>query len=164
MINWCDHFIKAASVKRFHTVPTINNETVGEHSFGVAMMVIAITDRQCSKELLMAALFHDMAEIAIGDTPFNVKVEFPTVKKALADAEMQWESKNNFHIPLTDEEKVVLKYADMLQLLYYCLGQRKLGNTNMDVVFRRGVAYLNELNKFPGKSQDILRWIVLNYQ
>jgi hypothetical protein len=163
MLNWVENAMNGAAVERFHTVPTINNESVGQHSFGVAMMVLAITEQKASAELLKAALFHDMAEQVTGDTPFTAKRRFPIVKSALAVAEEQWEQENGFHVALNPADLNVLKWADMLQLLYYCKMQRDLGNTNMNNVFHNGVDFLRGL-QLTGKCGDILGWLVFNYK
>jgi hypothetical protein len=163
MLNWVNHAINGAAVKRFHTVPTIGEETVGTHSFGVAMMVLAITDQKASANLIRAALFHDMAEQVTGDTPFTSKKAFPMVQCALAVVEEAWEEENGFKVELNKRDKAVLKWADMLQLLWFCKTQRDLGNTNMDPVFTRGVEYLKGMEP-EGKSGEILGWLVFNYK
>jgi len=162
MHTWITNMMNGSAVKRFHTIPTINEETVGQHSFGVAMVVLAITEQKASTTLLRAALFHDMAEGITGDTPFTSKAAFPMVKYALAAVEEDWEKQNGFHIELDERDRNTLKWADMIQLLLYCKMQRDLGNRNMDRVFTNGITFLATL-KPEGKSTEILNWLIENY-
>ena len=163
LTKWVNHAMNGAAVKRYHTIPTINSETVGEHSFGVAMMVLAITEQKASANLLKAALFHDMAEQHTGDVPFPSKKAFPIVKFALEAAEESWNEENGFHVDLTDRDKRVLKWADMSQLLWFCKIQRDLGNTNMDEVFSNGVRFLKTLEP-EGRCLEIFNWLISNYK
>ena len=162
MLDWVDKMIQGAAVKRYHTVPTIGHETVGEHSFGVAMLVLAITENKASDNLIKAALFHDISEQYTGDVPFPSKVAFPIVKCALDAAEESWNKENGFDIELNERDRICLKWADMLQLLIYCRNQRMLGNRNMDIVFMRGVQFLSTLPP-EGRSKEILDWLVNTY-
>ena len=155
--------MRGGAVKRFHTVPTIGEETVGEHSFGVAMMVMAITEGKVSVELLKAALFHDIAEQVTGDSPFTSKRAFPLLKSAIEAAEEVWEKDNGFHVELNKRDKDLLKTADMMQLLWRCKLQRDLGNKNMDRVFANGVNFLNS-HPLEGHAHDILGWLVFHYE
>lgn len=163
MIKWIKRAMRGGSVKRYHTVPTIGEETVGEHSFGVAMMVLAITGGKASMDLLKAALFHDMAEQVTGDSPFTSKKAFPLLKCALEVAEEDWEKENGFHIELNERDRNLLKAADMLQLLMFCSKQRSLGNTFMDKVFINGANFL-QTHPLEGHAGDILGWLVYNYK
>ena len=163
MLNWIKHAIRGGAVKRFHTIPMIGEETVGEHSFGVAMMVLAITEQKASADLLRAALYHDMAEQITGDSPFTAKRAFPMLKSTLEIMEETWETDNGFHVDLNERDRLLLKSADMLQLLWRCKLQRDLGNTNVDKVFTNGVKFLNT-HPLEGKAPDILGWLVFNYR
>ena len=163
VLKWVSKAIRGAAVKRFHTIPTIGEETVGTHSFGVAMMVLAITEQKASANLLRAALFHDIAEQVTGDSPFTAKKAFPLLKSTLEIVEEDWNRKEGFHVDLTPKDYNALKWADMLQLLWYCKTQRDLGNTNMDRIFCNGVNFLNTRER-EGCCQEILEWLIENYK
>ena len=68
MKHTLDFILAGSEVKRYHTVTTLVSETVGHHSHGVAMMCLMF-DPMASRQLLMAALFHDLAEHQTGDIP-----------------------------------------------------------------------------------------------
>ena len=40
------------------------------------------------------------------------------------------------------KEKILFKQADMFELLFFCVRQRRLGNANMNIVFSNGVEFL----------------------
>lgn len=133
----------AGAVKRFHTVRTIGNQTVAEHSFNVAMILLKIT--QPSAELLKAALYHDLPEIFTGDIPATTKWRHSSLAHPLSVIEENLIQENQWGIILTDEEKLLLKYADMLELVLYCAEQMLLGNSHVQPIFARGLNYLAEL-------------------
>ena len=57
----------AQFVSRFHTVASLHpKQTVGSHSYGVAILVNELW-ADASKELLQKALYHDVPEIMLGD-------------------------------------------------------------------------------------------------
>jgi len=67
--------INGSEVKRFHTLTTLQTETVGHHSHGVACFTLLL-DPDASRQLLLAALFHDLAEQYTGDIPSPAKREY----------------------------------------------------------------------------------------
>lgn len=162
MIEWIDMVTKGAAVKRFHTCPTIGNETVGEHSFSVVMLCLALTGGKASTHLMKAALYHDLAEQHTSDVSAVAKWANPILKAALDAMEETFNENNGLVINLPKQDQLVLKWADMLALLIYCKCQRDLGNKNMNVVFSRGVEALSNLERLP-EGQLVLNWLVENY-
>ena len=61
-----DFILNGSEVKRFHTLTTHQLETVGHHSHGVACLTLMLNP-DASRELIIAALFHDLAEQHTGD-------------------------------------------------------------------------------------------------
>ena len=70
-----EFLLAGAEVLRYHTVQTLQRETVGHHSHGVACLVLLL-DPQASARLLRAALLHDLAEQCTGDIPSAAKREY----------------------------------------------------------------------------------------
>jgi 5'-deoxynucleotidase YfbR-like HD superfamily hydrolase len=133
---------KAAYIKRFHTVPTVGeSQTVGAHSWGVATLLNELWPHS-SKGLLLATLYHDVAEVLIGDIPATTKWAYPDFAEAVARVEADAEEKLGIHIVLNDEEKKRLKICDMLELVIFASEQIKLGNHYFEPVFENGVKYL----------------------
>lgn len=116
----------SGSVERFHNAVGISNQHVSSHSWGVAMLCQHF-DPDCSKELIMAALSHDCAEMFTGDIPANTKWELPELKKLLDKYEDKILLDLGLSFELTDEEKILLKICDILEGMQYCLGRMQMG-------------------------------------
>lgn len=121
-------------VKRFHTMPTVTENTVGQHSHGVAMLCYLMAGEACSVNLLMAALTHDLAEQYVGDVPspskraLNVREQLGQVEDALLDTV-------GMSFSLTPDEELVLKLADCADGMMFCAKERMLGNRSKMVRF-----------------------------
>ena len=136
---------EASQVVRYHTVQTIGRQTVAEHSYHVAMLVLRFTDGNASQELLKAVLYHDLPEVETGDLPATFKWANLGVVQALNRVEEAFDEKYGTSVTLTDEERLILKAADILELVEYCIDQMNLGNRNMRIIAFRGLAYAKSL-------------------
>lgn len=106
---------------RYHAVPTVGTQTVGLHSWGVAVILLYLTEGNVRVELLQAAILHDAPEIHTGDIPFTTKRDNPVIKKALA--ELEAEAHRTIVLPfpeLQPSEEALLKVADTLEGLLWC--------------------------------------------
>jgi 5'-deoxynucleotidase YfbR-like HD superfamily hydrolase len=135
------------AVKRWHAHPVHMQQTVASHSWGVAMVMKAICmPDKLSVPLLLAALEHDVAEGYTGDIPYQAKRTFPDLKAASLAAE---DSINRelgvMGATLTDYEQLMLKLCDMLELMWFALEERKLGNRNMGNVVPLGTEAVRHL-------------------
>jgi len=149
-VKWLHNVLPGGHVKRFHTVKTVGTQTVAEHSFGVAMLVTAMEQGKPSCKLLKAALFHDIAELVTGDTPAPTKWQHPNLKAGLDVAERIFNEEFCLHHDLDglyDWEQLVLKWADMLEFLYYVLDQLRYGNGHAAVMFNNGVKFLESMEQ-----------------
>jgi 5'-deoxynucleotidase YfbR-like HD superfamily hydrolase len=116
----------------------IKSESVAEHSFFVASIVIALHqyyefDRE---RAVIMGLTHDWSEVFITDVPHNVKRNFPDVAAAIKKTEYKVYEE---HFPtvaghfkeleegLSNEALIVL-LADVLSVLQYSTSEIKLGN------------------------------------
>jgi hypothetical protein len=136
-------------VKRYHTWPIIGEESVAKHSFEVALIVLELTEHRASANLLRAALFHDLAEYVTGDIPHPCKRDFPEIDRHSKNAEQQHDMDWGLVVELTDEEILILHWADSLQLMFFALHQRMLGNLNMGLVFSNGYSRLKTFKEHP---------------
>lgn len=123
------NILASGGVVRFHQQVGVHKQQNSEHQWGVALIVQHISPK-CSKELLLAALTHDAAESFTGDSPFPIKKECPELSDLLRKLEMEWEEENGICFHLTDEEKSILKLADCLEGMWYCLQRYKCGELN----------------------------------
>lgn len=136
---------ESGHTRRFHTVPTIGFQTVAEHSFHVAMLCIEMSEGQPSSELLKAALYHDLPEICTGDIPAHVKWKNADLKNMLEAMENDFLFENDMDTALTIQEELILKYADALELGFYCVDQLMLGNRGMREIYQRIEHHINSL-------------------
>ena len=139
MENTLNFIIAGADVKRFHTVNTINFETVGHHSHGVAMLCHLFCEPS-------AALFHDLAEQYTGDIPSPAKRDLK-IAKDVSDLEDEVLKNNGLMMPeLSDSEARVLKLADIAHGALFCVKEIKMGNQTMRTVLNRYFEYAENMD------------------
>lgn len=155
MIQFLKMVRTGGAVTRYHTVKTHDYESIAQHSWGVAMIAIALMDGKPTKNILLASLYHDLAEQVSGDSPATAKWSNGDLKKALNAIEERFNKSHNIDISLNPEEKLVLKYADTLDMCFYCLEQRRMGNRHVDYVFERGISHLRGLPELKSAERII---------
>lgn len=114
-------------VRRWHTHPHITSQNVADHSWGVVAILYLICESP-SKNLIKAAVFHDIAEIHAGDIPSGVKWAFPEMKSASDKCEQIIQTKFGLMPELTEVEQRLLKWADLMELALFCNHEWLLGN------------------------------------
>lgn len=136
---------KGGAVKRFHTIDTVKAQTVADHSWGVATIICDLWP-DASVPLIRAALHHDVAEHITGDVPAPAKWQFPALADELHAVEYQLEAELGLDMELDALSAQRLKIADMMELLWYCVEEERLGNRNFKEVFVRGMHYLQDMD------------------
>ena len=132
---------RSARVKRYHTEPTLHIQTVGEHTYGVLWLVLLI-EPGASRDLLVAALGHDTPEFGSGDVPSPSKKD-PAVKAAFDAMESDTMTRLQLETPwITDTEARVLKLADNLEGLMFCLSEWRRGNRDIALALGNYIAYI----------------------
>lgn len=145
-----EFFLDGAETERYHTIRTLQRETVGHHSHGVAMFVVLLGG---SEGVLRAALFHDLAEHILGDIPSPAKKKYG-IGEQVSELEEEILKAVGFNIELGDQAKRILKFADIFQGMTFCTREVKLGNAKLAAVFHRYKAYAEELMPF-GVEREI---------
>lgn len=137
---------KGAKTKRYHTADTLTSQTVGEHSFGVAWLV-ALLHTNPSRHLILAAMAHDLAEHKVGDVSSPTKRQYPELKVLIDTAETNLlnEYGLNFEYVLAPSEKRILKLADNMDGMMFCIRERKMGSKFVRNIYRNYYAYTLEL-------------------
>jgi 5'-deoxynucleotidase YfbR-like HD superfamily hydrolase len=125
-------------------------------------MILQYLDPNVSKEAILRALTHDVAELFTGDVPAPVKWDNPDLVEVLKRIEDKYESDIGIGYRLSPEETVLGKQADMFELLVFCVRQRRLGNTNMNEVFSNGVEYLAS-SGLNSKGKELLGYLTKIY-
>lgn len=131
----------ASYLKRFHTIPSTEYQTVAHHTWNM-MALVQVLWPQCRKELLLAALYHDIPEVMTGDVPAPFKWANPEVAGMLHAAEEKMLKELGVHVELTESEKRMLAIADTLELVLYSHEQAAMGNTMYAVSGVRGIQHL----------------------
>lgn len=138
----------AQFLTRYHTAPMqMERQTVGAHSYAVSILIDQLWP-DSSKQLIMAALYHDVPEIILGDIPATAKWDYPELHQAFERAEKKVMDDLGLNFVLTAEEKNRLKMADMLELVMYC------HRHDMQLILHCG---LNYLHKHYGQMQDFVK-------
>lgn len=132
---------------RFHTIRFMRFQNVAEHSWNVAQIIRYVWP-DCSKELILAALDHDVAERWSGDIPSPFKQMVPEIRPILD----KFEKEKNLDLglmcstSLTEQEKKQLLIADIIDFILACRDEFMMGNTHRDLteVSARGIKYLGK--------------------
>ncbi len=137
-------------IKRWSLMRNIETENIAEHSLQVAMIAHAlclISKHQFNtdideKELVMMAMYHDTAEVLIGDLPTPVKYFNPKIKESygyIEDVAKQnllkmlpdWLAKEYQPLFFADENTKkyrLLKAADKISAYIKCVEESSAGN------------------------------------
>ena len=151
MIDKLAALMTGGAVKRYHTAHTIRQQTVADHSHGVAMVVLTLRPL-ASAALIKAALTHDLAESVTGDIPAPAKWRCSGLKCNLEEMEREFDAKWEVDWVLTDDEKHLLKWADMAELVVFCLNEYHMGNRAIAGILSTGLRVLRE---YPSPSHEM---------
>jgi 5'-deoxynucleotidase YfbR-like HD superfamily hydrolase len=114
---------------RYHAWPTLQTQTVADHSWRVASLIVEIFGTPRA-EVLIYALFHDCGEMFSGDLPFMVKTAVPGLATAMKAAEAHGLDLLGIEMPeLTPLEKIQVKIADLLEMYEFGNMEVLMGNT-----------------------------------
>jgi 5'-deoxynucleotidase YfbR-like HD superfamily hydrolase len=132
-------------VTRYHTKNTIQPNTVGHHSFGVAWMIYLLTQGSAETNLVYAALAHDLAEQVTGDISSPTKRKFPELATMVQLLEDETLESHGLFFQLSKDEARILKIADCLDGMLYCISEFEIGNKSIMEVYKRYEQYINAM-------------------
>jgi len=133
--------LHGVETKRFHTVATIRNETVGHHH-GLVVGLMAIAYPSIRADVMRYAALHDLAEHVTGDPPSTVKRAHPEVKTAFDLLEESVYRQATIEMPILSRfEHVAFKRCDNVAGMMSCLREYMLGNTPILEQFRNFLSY-----------------------
>lgn len=151
-----EHIYRLAFVTRYCNLPRLRNESVAEHSFFVAAIILQLKDEYkfILSSALKAAIAHDIAESDLGDPVHPVRERHPYLDAAYKTAEAVEMSKYPQQVQLgwstfesVSVEGKVVQLADVLQVQQYAKSEIALGNTNMRPVLIGSKQRENKLRK-----------------
>lgn len=137
---------------RYHGLRMLYTDTVGHHSYNVAQILRHIASdlpRERQHLLLEAALDHDVAETVTGDMPAPAKRAIPGMREAFGIYEAKVMEENGLEVvehQLLEHEKRLLKAADAMDGMRFCIQERMMGNGMVGSTYRAFESYVLALN------------------
>jgi 5'-deoxynucleotidase YfbR-like HD superfamily hydrolase len=150
--------MKSGGVERYHAMPEIPNQTLAEHQWGVAILIMKFFPNG-DPQLLQAALVHDCPELLTGDTPTFAKKKQPALKSLLDQMEDEIAIDWGIDNVLTEKESQALKMCDVLEGMTYCHKHVMRGNREAEKVFHNWIDCYDSLNSM--KFLDIAEYVAL---
>lgn len=129
-----------AYIKRYSVIPRIHEESIAEHSFFVASIVLKLADDYEFRigHAVSMAIIHDWSESYTDDITVATKRAYPEIKKAVEKVEPKiakkefspmvlelWQEYKNMSTP----EALIVKYADTIQVIQYAQSEVNMGNS-----------------------------------
>lgn len=114
--------LRTGATIRYHAQPEIPVQTVAEHAWGVAALLVRWFKEDLTVNMLAAAIVHDSGECDVGDIPSPTKKKFPELRKELAKLEHAKMAKlglADYEGQLSHHEYALLKLCDMLEGYFY---------------------------------------------
>ena len=128
-------FYEAGAVSRWHTMPQVGGPLqVGQHSWGVAVLILTFCDRGPTLCLLRAALLHDAHERWSGDSPSPARRAIPALQEGENEAQArfwEWAMETHPEACLEDWELAWLRLMDCVEAWLWTQSQMALGNLNV---------------------------------
>ncbi len=140
---------RSGTVTRFHIHRRLLDHSIGLHSWNVANIVQAVAPG-CRKEVILAAMWHDVPEYTTGDPPADFKYANPEIAAGYNRADLAVHEQIGTKLYLTAEERALLKWADIVDLAAQSLDEIEVGNRIYWPMFTRAIGLLGE--KFPEVS------------
>lgn len=144
-------------VKRWHVMPTIREQTVGEHS-GQAVQLLLMLHPDPSMSLVKALLWHDTSERVVGDVPAPAKRAHPEFCKFYEAYEerIQREMHPSTIVELMPSDHRWLKAIDVLELVLHMGDEILLGSKHAVIVSKRARKYLRDSADTPAEVSAFL--------
>lgn len=146
------------SLVRYQNCHRNVNETVAEHSFYVAILVLKLREYyNFNLEVaLKTALVHDVMESAISDVPHNIKMQNPKLAEALEEAEANVTKEMISDEALTlirqfnhgeTPEGLACQLGDILSVVMYANAELTSGNKVFNYIAIKAIERCKEVVK-----------------
>jgi 5'-deoxynucleotidase YfbR-like HD superfamily hydrolase len=133
---------RSGTVKRFHTMEAIQEDTVAQHSWGVVLILLMVWP-SVPWQLLIGAHLHDYGEKATGDMPGPVKWGDP-VLEALLDKMEHEHIQKTLHPQLakiiealSPSDWALVELCDRAEFCIRMIHERLLGNRYAEIYYKR---------------------------
>lgn len=162
-----DFRLRGGYTRRYHGLRNIMEDTVGHHSYNVAQILRHIAgDLPANRVglLVMCALDHDVAECIVGDMPAPTKRAIPGLREAFAIYEAEIMAKHGveeLEAQLTPDEAKLLKAADSMDGMRFCIQERTMGNRLAVRTYQAFESYVSALDlPFESKAYQLFSVLV----
>jgi 5'-deoxynucleotidase YfbR-like HD superfamily hydrolase len=152
---------RSARVLRYHTEDTLQKQTVGEHTYLVMWWVWVLSGGAPSAALLMAALAHDTPEVVTGDVPAPTKRRVGLRQAYEAMEDDVYEAIGYAAPALSTQERKLLKLADLLEGLMFCVSEIERGNRMILSVLRNYHNYIVEHTTLEDRTGPVAEALAL---
>jgi hypothetical protein len=154
------HF--AGRVKRYHTWPTLHQQTVAEHCWRVAGILVEIFGMPRA-EVLFYCLHHDSGELWAGDLPFGTKKTVAGLKDCMNKAEEIGLHNLGIKLPeLTTSELAQVKICDLLEMHEFGKAEIDMGNKCAFPIIKDTLYLVQRLAGEHCFSEKVNKWLELN--
>src|SRR5262249_20467298 len=152
----------AGQIKRYHTWPTIGQQTVAEHTWHLLRIYMSVVS-EINPAVCFRIMFHDIGEHLTGDIPYPVKKENPSLRAEINALENRsyarqldyWDALHHSITPITAEEETLMKQIEMMEMAEYGMEQVCLGCAHGWIVADRCLRYVYESNPPVSLSQYV---------
>ncbi len=128
------------ALTRYNNKFKIINESVAEHSFFVAILILKLHEvyNFDLEKALSMGLIHDIPELHLSDITYDVKKNFPKLKALILDAEKTiineqypvWSHLfNELVVNIESVESMIVVLADVMSCMQYANTEIRLGNS-----------------------------------
>jgi 5'-deoxynucleotidase YfbR-like HD superfamily hydrolase len=157
-----DNVAFAGRIKRYHSWPTIQTQTVGEHCWQVASIYSQIWgDIPTPVERFIR--LHDAAELVTGDIPFPTKANNPDLKAEFGKVEDKALDALGIILPKLHPDVVRrVKICDLLEMMVFGMVDRQMGNRlAIPIIQRTMKAALTLVNQLDteGERNRVYAWV-----
>ena len=138
-----DDMRHSGMVRRWHTRQYVNGgQDIAQHTWHAVVLLLALYPL-ASRDLILALLYHDVAERVLGDIPAPAKWNNPVLAREFerVEDETLLLLGVGYTKKLTPAERAWLAWIDRLEYMYFALDQVRMGNRTMkqmaqNVLFR----------------------------
>ena len=145
---------ESGAVIRYHTKRTHTRQTVADHAWGVAVILMWLYYPDLPPpKAFQRALLHDAPELITGDVPAPAKWRSLELKAALTKLEQ--EVSDELGLPVLDYEDPIQDFCDNAELIMHCIAQAKMGNSHFLKTAFRGMERIRSITgRIPDKMQS----------
>ena len=132
----------AGQVRRYHTWPTIKNQSIAEHTWQMIRIYLCVCKKP-DPNIMYHIMFHDIGEHYTGDIPYPVKSENKELKERMDMLEtrsmlLQLNYWGSFHqCYISDEDRALCKMIELVEMAEFGLDEMVLGNSHGFVIANR---------------------------